>query len=235
MTGLQFDQHYRLLVAVNRAFGLLVAIPFNEKTPRAKLIHHIEPQTDIKSSKVEVNDKNTVKHLKPPQTLSEQLHIDGADRPDPIRFVSMQCVKPDPDGEGYSRLMDSHGFRRMLQEEGLSQKFIDLLESQKVPRKIIDHLGGGMSWQTILKGEWICWRRYTFDLALADKCVKLLNEMINAIERIDQLINKNENHVIEFLMNSGDFLIVDNHRCLHARSAIINANTPRLMYRCWME
>ena len=231
--GLLFDQHYRVLVALNSAFGLLVARPFNKETPRAQLIHHIQPQSDIKNN--QISDKEKVDCLTAPRKLTEKLHIDGADRPEPIRFVSMQCVRQDTDGEGRSRIMDSHGFKTMLQEDGVSQEFFDLLKSQKVPRKIADYFGGGIRWQTILEEDRICWRRYTFDLALAEKGVKISNEMINLIERIDQLINKNENHVIEFSMNTGDFLIVDNHRCLHARTAITNANTPRLMYRCWIE
>jgi len=253
--GLQFDEHYRLLVAINRTFGLLVARPFDKTTPRAQLIHHVEPQSDVKSPDIKntvltakgiAKDANIGKatinadsmrsnNSKMLQKLSEELHIDGADRPKPVRFVSMQCVRPDPAGEGRSRLMDSHGFREMLREEGLGKGFIELLETHKVPRKIVGYLGGGVAWQTILQGEKICWRRYTFDLALAEEQVQLSDEMSDVINLVDEIISKNEEHVIELSMNAGDFLLVDNHRCLHARTPIVNADTPRLMYRCWIE
>jgi hypothetical protein len=43
--GLQFDEGNRLFVALNRAFGVLVARPYEK--PRAQLVHYIEPATDI--------------------------------------------------------------------------------------------------------------------------------------------------------------------------------------------
>jgi hypothetical protein len=47
--GLRFDEGNRLFVAINRAFGELVARPFEK--PRAQLVHYIQPQTDLPSSR----------------------------------------------------------------------------------------------------------------------------------------------------------------------------------------
>jgi alpha-ketoglutarate-dependent taurine dioxygenase len=221
--GLKFDHHYRLFVALNRALGLMVARPFDKYTPRAQLIHHVEPQTDIN------------KQAKAPSSgakLSEELHIDAADRPTPVRFVSMQCVRADPAGEGRSRLMDSHGFRAMLDDK---PDMIKVLEQQPVPWKIVDYLGGGINWHPVLTNDCVYWRHYSIDMALAQDNVELADEVHQVLATVDQLCHNQAEHVYDFLLEPGDFLIVDNHRCLHARSPITDPNTRRLMLRGWVE
>src|SRR3954453_5360040 len=47
--GLRFDRGHRLFVAINRAFGQMVALPY--QAPRAQLIHYIEPHTDKVSAR----------------------------------------------------------------------------------------------------------------------------------------------------------------------------------------
>ena len=49
VSGLRFDDGNRLFVAINRAFGELVARPYEK--PRAQLVHYIQPQTDIGSAR----------------------------------------------------------------------------------------------------------------------------------------------------------------------------------------
>src|SRR5712692_8690599 len=45
--GLCFDEGNRLFVALNRAFGELVALPY--QSPRAQLVHYVQPSTDVPS------------------------------------------------------------------------------------------------------------------------------------------------------------------------------------------
>src|ERR1043165_6654170 len=47
--GLDFDEDNRVFVAINRAFGELVARPYEK--PRAQLVHYIQPSTDIRSAR----------------------------------------------------------------------------------------------------------------------------------------------------------------------------------------
>src|SRR3712207_148968 len=61
--GLRFDDGNRLFVAVNRAFGELVAPPYRKA--RAQLVHYVQPQTDIRSARG--------------GSESERLHTDTAD------------------------------------------------------------------------------------------------------------------------------------------------------------
>lgn len=224
--GLKFDDNHRLLVALNRGLGCLVARPFDENTPRAQLIHHVEPQTDI---------DNCSKERQAVQKLSEKLHIDGADRPKPVRFVTMQCVRSDPLGGGRSRLLDHTGFRKILEQGDFELDLIKLLEQQALPWQIADYLGGGVSWRKVLTDEGICWRRYTVDAALAKENISLAPEIHQALSRVEELIQAENSYMFDFLLSPGDFLIVDNRRCLHARSTINNPNTRRLMLRAWVE
>ncbi|WDE01651.1 TauD/TfdA family dioxygenase [Thalassomonas actiniarum] len=224
--GLQFDDHYRLLVALNRSLGKLVARPFDENTPRAQLIHHVQPQTDINNQ-----NKTTDAVAK----LSEKLHIDGADRLVPVRYVTMQCVRADSRGEGRSRLLDITGFRSLLEHGDISSQQISLLEQEPVPWQIADYLGGGVSWRTILSDNTLNWRRYSIASALASEDISLSEKMMRTLIQVEQVIEQSSRHHFEFLMVPGDFLIVDNLKCLHARSGISNPDTNRLMYRAWVE
>ncbi|WDE08054.1 TauD/TfdA family dioxygenase [Thalassomonas viridans] len=224
--GLQFDEHYRLFVALNRSLGKLVARPYDEKTPRAQLIHHVQPQTDI-------NNKNKAQDAV--AKLSEKLHIDGADRLLPVRYVTMQCVRADTGGEGRSRLLDIHGVRNLLEQAGISQQQMALLQQEPVPWQIADYLGGGIVWRPVLSENVLNWRRYSIDKALADEDISLSDMMMATLEQMEQAIEQDSRYIYEFLMAPGDFLIVDNLRCLHARTAITNPETDRLMYRAWVE
>ena len=89
--GLKFDQGHRLFIALNRAFGFLVAPPYNKRSPRSQLIHHIHPSTDIAIA----SDFHK---------QTELLHTDCADWPEPNDYVVMQCVRPDALGGGRSRI-----------------------------------------------------------------------------------------------------------------------------------
>src|SRR5207247_99267 len=61
--GLTFDEGNKVFVAINRAFGELVARPFEK--PRAQLVHYVEPSTDLPSMRGGHE--------------SERLHTDKAD------------------------------------------------------------------------------------------------------------------------------------------------------------
>src|SRR5215216_5934800 len=90
VSGLQFDGGNRLFVAINRAFGELVARPYEK--PRAQLVHYIQPQTDMPSARG--------------GRESERLHTDCADWETPVELISMICVKADSAGGGRSQILD---------------------------------------------------------------------------------------------------------------------------------
>src|ERR671913_1481838 len=88
--GLEFDEGNRLFVAINRAFGELVARPYEK--PRAQLVHYIQPQTDLPSAGG--------------GRESERLHTDTADWRTPVELISMICVNADSAGGGRSQILD---------------------------------------------------------------------------------------------------------------------------------
>ena len=94
-----FDEGNRVFVAINRAFGELVARPYEK--PRAQLVHYIQPSTDIVSTRGGHE--------------SERLHTDCADWEPPVELISMVCVRADPDGGGRSRVLDVDTIRNEVE------------------------------------------------------------------------------------------------------------------------
>ncbi len=218
--GLSFDHGYALLVALNRAFGRLVARHYDQTTPRAQLIHHIQPGTD----KIAGSGK-----LK----LSEFLHVDGAERPIPFRYLSMLCIRPDAHGGGRSALLDIDAVRKLVSESD-DRSLLHFVQEQQVPWLLGDYVGGGVAWSPILQPDKLRWRRYTIDDALELPDVSLSDMMLRQLDAFEALVANAEDK-IEFSMGAQELLIIDNWRCLHARTPIPNVNTDRLMLRVWVE
>lgn len=220
VSNLEFDDNHRLFVAINRAFGDLVSRPY--QPPRAQLVHYIQPSTDISST------RGTV-------TESERLHTDSADWPDPVEIVSMVCVRPDSGGGGRSRILTVGGFRRDVGAK-VGADAVERLESQPVPWQLADYHGADIVWQPVLHAGALRWRRYTIDAALSTEGVSLSKGMIDLLDEVDNAITESPN-ICEVLMGAGDFLITDNHRTLHSRTALSGdyETSGRLMIRSWVS
>jgi len=216
--GLSFDEGNKVFVAINRAFGELVARPYEK--PRAQLVHYIEPATDIVSTRGGHE--------------SERLHTDTADWEPPVELISMVCVRADPAGGGRSRVLDVDTIRNEVKNQ-LGQATLDRLETEKVPWQLAPYWGGGVSWRPILTNESICWRRYTIDMALDSTGATLSDDMLDALQSFEELIS-NTPHTLDFLMREGELLFSDNHRTIHARTPIAaGKDSDRLMIRSWIR
>lgn len=222
VSGLAFDQGNRLFVALNGAFGKLVAGPY--EPPRAQLVHYIQPATDIEAT------GSTGR-----RTESERLHTDNADWPEPVKIISMVCVRPDRLGGGRSLVLDETTLRREI-EKKLGRGAVELLERESVPWRMVDYLGGGVVWRPILGPSRVCWRRYTIDAALATDGATLPDATIGTLDRLQDLIEESEG-VLDFLMAENELLFVDNHRTLHARTPLLGdyQTSGRLMLRSWIQ
>jgi hypothetical protein len=218
VNGLAFDEGNKLFVAINRAFGELVARPYEK--PRAQLVHYIEPATDLPS----VRGGHE----------SERLHTDTADWEPPVELISMVCVRADPAGGGRSRVLDVDTIRNEVRDQ-LGAETLKRLESERVPWQLAPYCGGGVSWRPILTNENICWRRYTIDMALDSTGATLSDDMLDALQRFEYLL-ANTPHTLDFLMREGELLFSDNRRTIHARTPIANGtNSDRLMIRSWIR
>jgi Taurine catabolism dioxygenase TauD, TfdA family len=216
--GMLFDEGNRLFVAVNRAFGELVALPYQE--PRAQLVHYIQPATDIPSPRggQEV----------------ERLHTDATDWETPIELISMVCVRADPRGGGQSRVLDVDTIRAEVRSR-LGDETIERLESEPVPWKLSPHWGGGLKWRTVLTESGMCWRRYSIDLALESKRALLSKEMMTLLDAFEGVLETNA-RTLGFLMRAGELLFSDNTRTIHARTPItVGSASDRLMLRSWIR
>ncbi|HEX5732705.1 MAG TPA: TauD/TfdA family dioxygenase [Blastocatellia bacterium] len=218
LQGLQFDEGNRLFVAINRAFGELVAPPYEK--PRAQLVHYIQPATDIRSSRG--------------GRESERLHTDTADWERPVELISMICVRADRKGGGRSRVLDVDTVRDEVTNR-LGAETLELLEARPVPWQLAAYCGGGLKWRTVLTQFSICWRRYTINLALDSNGAKLSDEMLASLDRFEDLINSTT-RTVDFLMREGELLFADNTRTIHARTPIADGDaSDRLMIRSWIR
>lgn len=216
--GLSFDEGNKVFVGLNRAFGELVARPY--EAPRAQLVHYIQPATDIVSARGGHE--------------SERLHTDTADWEPPVELISMVCVRADPAGGGHSRVLDVDSIRTEIDEK-LGAETLDRLQIEPVPWQLADYCGGGVQWRTILTDSSVCWRRYTIDMALDSTGATLSPEMLSALEDFEDVISCTP-RTIDFLMREGELLFSDNRRTIHARTPISNGtSSDRLMIRSWIR
>jgi alpha-ketoglutarate-dependent taurine dioxygenase len=216
--GLVFDPGNKLFVAVNRAFGELVARPYEK--PRAQLVHYIQPSTDIMSARGGHE--------------SERLHTDTADWEPPVELISMVCVRADPDGGGRSRILDVDSIRSEVHER-LGSATLHQLQSEAVPWQLASYCGGGVQWRTILTESSVCWRRYTIDLALDSTGTKLSDDLLRSLARFEDVISTTP-RTLDFLMREGELLFSDNRRTIHARTPIAaGPASDRLMIRSWIR
>lgn len=216
--GLMFDPGNKVFVAVNRAFGELVARPYEK--PRAQLVHYIQPSTDLLSARGGHE--------------SERLHTDTADWEPPVELISMVCVRADPDGGGRSRILDVDSIRSEVNER-LGSATLEQLETEAVPWQLASYWGGGVQWRTILTESSICWRRYTIDLALDSTGAKLSDEMLRCLASFEDVVSTTP-RTLDFLMDEGELLFSDNRRTIHARTPIAaGPASDRLMIRSWIR
>jgi hypothetical protein len=219
VNGLNYDPGNRLIVAINRAFGKLVARPY--EAPRAQLVHYIQPATDLPASRGGLYE-------------SEKLHTDTADWDHPVDLISMLCVRADRGGGGRSRILDVEALRGLVRRR-LGKTAVDLLESEPVPWQIADYHGGGISWRTVLTESGVCWRRYTIDLALDSLGRALSADMSRTLDDLEEVI-EDASDTLEFSICDGELMFLDNHRAIHARTPIRQpGRSDRLMIRSWIQ
>jgi Taurine catabolism dioxygenase TauD, TfdA family len=214
ISGLHFDEGNRLFVAVNQAFGELVARPYEK--PRAQLVHYLQPQTDIESDRG--------------GRESERLHTDCADWETPVELISMICVNADKAGGGRSRILDLDTIR-----EHFDPATLHLFENEPAPWQLASYLGGGVAWRAVLTEKAVCWRRYTIDLALKCEGASLSAEMLFALDEFERVVTDSTG-TVDFMLREGELLFSDNTRTIHARTPLADpATSTRLMIRSWIR
>jgi hypothetical protein len=216
--GLRYDEGNRLFVGINRAFGELVARPYEK--PRAQLVHYIQPATDLPASGGKRYE-------------TEKLHTDTADWDPPVKLISMVCVRADPDGGGRSQVLDIDTLREEVRAR-LGSRMLEFLALEPVPWQVAPYRGGGVSWRTVLSEDKMCWRRYTIEMAVASQGIELSPTMTAALDSLEGVVTDTPG-TLEFSMRENELLFVDNHKTVHARTPLSNPLTSdRLMIRSWI-
>lgn len=216
--GLHFDKGNRLFVGLNRAFGELVAPPYDP--PRAQLIHYIQPAMDIPSAHG--------------GTETERLHTDSADWETPVELISMICVHADSGGGGRSKVLDVDSVREEVRKN-LGTDALNHLETEPLPWQIATYRGGGVTWRTVFAGSGMCWRRYTINRALESGGARLSDEALGLLDAFEGVIATTP-RTLDFLLLDGDLLFADNRRTIHARTPISSGKASnRLMIRSWIR
>ncbi len=216
--GLQFDDGNKLFVGLNRAFGQLVARPYEK--PRAQLVHYVQPSSDLPSVRGGYE--------------SERLHTDTADWNPPVEMISMVCIRPDPSGGGHSRILDVDSLRDEVKTR-LGIETLRVLEREAVPWQLASYCGGGIRWQPVLSESKLCWRRYTINLALDSESLTLSDEVLAALDGFERTVSESK-QTVDFLMRAGECLFSDNLKTIHGRTPITNgAASERLMIRSWIR
>ena len=105
-----------------------------------------------------------------------------------------------------------------------------------MPWRLAEYLGGGIVWRPILTRKSVRWRRYTIDAALAGDGVEVPDAVVEMLDAVEGAIAAAE-RVIRFVLGPGELLMMDNHRAIHARTALGRTDRPsnRLMLRSWIR
>lgn len=201
-----------VLVALSAALGR-IAEPYGSEWSR--VVREIRPRNDRGSAHSGV--------------LNEHMHTDGTDWESPNDLTCLFCVRNDDAGGGQSRLISIDEISAYLAAEHEGRALHKWLTTVSVPWKLAEEFGGRVLRAPILSQSGIRWLKFTIQ-ASGDETVThgAWAEPLAVFE--DMLDNKME--ATEFPLEQGDCLIVDNRKCLHARTPIVDAaSSPRLLYR----
>ena len=151
----------------------------------------------------------------------------------PVKLISMLCVRADPEGGGRSLVLDIETLRDEVRSR-LGDRTLELLATEPVPWLLAPYRGGGVSWRAVLSETSVCWRRYTIEMAVASLGIEFSPSMNAALDSLDEIVMDTPG-TLEFLMREGEWLFVDNHKTLHARTPLANPLvSDRLMIRSWV-
>jgi len=213
--GLPFDDNNLLAAGLTVFLGIPV-IQYNQKIPR--FVKEIVPRTGLRY------DENFP-------------HTDGVYWPDPNDIIALQCVRKDQNNGGLSRIVSIDNALETLKKKG----FIDVikrLSDRKFPFTL-DSLYGksGIHMQHILTRhryggknfDHVRFLRHEIQHCVKEFRIRLRKATIDAVLTFENEVIK-LGKKMEFPVNEGEWILVDNKRALHSRSQT-SANSKRLLKR----
>lgn len=205
LRGLPAERATQILVTISATLGRLVE-PYRQ--PWSQVVRHIVPSHD---------------RAVDGRVLNEFLHTDGTDWVQPNDYTCLFCVRPDRLGGGESRLLDVDTLFNEL-ARGAHAKLMDRLADRPIPWRIAEELGGGVHWAPAIQlaPRRIRWLRFTAMLSCQDGLASLESDVADDLQEFERLIEHCPG-LFRTNLESGDLLLIDNARCLHARTPIVAA------------
>jgi hypothetical protein len=207
VTGLRFDSSNHLFVALSAALGEVVE-PYNR--PGSALVKRLSPPRDrLAQGGGDV--------------LSEALHTDGTDSPEPNDITCLVCVCPDQNGGGRTRLLDTERIRATIFPL-LDAATVQILTTEPLPWRIADALGGGTFPAPVIANGELRWLREGVTAPIPRRIEIALLEFERKLATTTDLV--------EFGMSRDSLVVMNNRRTLHARTSITDrARSQRLVLR----
>jgi hypothetical protein len=200
--GLPVEQATSILVVISATLGELVE-PYRQ--PWSRVVRRIQPRRD---------------RMVDGRALNEHLHTDGTDWPQPNDYTCLFCVRPDEWGEGVSLMLDVATLLHELSSRQVAS-LLDRLVARPAPWRVADELGGGVHWAPVLRRDpdGIRWLHHTITSSWVDGLVDVDDEMVEDLRRFEEAVETCAG-ITRLMLHAGDLLILDNLRCLHARTAL---------------
>ncbi len=195
VTGLRFDRSNYLLLALCAALGEVVD-PYNR--PGSELVRRLSPQGD------RLVQGGT-------EPLSEALHTDGTDSPEPNDITCLVCVRPDQNGGGRTRLLEAEGIRTHVFPL-LDAETVRILTTEEVRWRIADALGGGTVPAPVISDCELRWLRQGVATPIPGRVEFALLEFERMLAATTD--------VVAFAMARDSLVVMNNRRTLHARTSI---------------
>jgi len=173
-------------------------------------------------------DSGMVRKIKPREGynhIENFPHTDSVYWPEPNDLTTTECVRRDQNGLGSSRIVPIELVLEKLKEENLL-RIVKEFTGKKVPFTLDPRFGkSGMHMQHILTRSRHSGRYHfqiRFDRMLIEECIRdfhinLQKATLEAIFTFEEIVSKlgKQN---EFLLEEGDWLLIDNKCALHNKS-----------------
>jgi hypothetical protein len=186
-------------VALTGSLGRITE-PYRQSWSRT--VHHIRPQTDVPVAGRGV--------------LNQYLHTDGTHWPRRNDLTCLLCLGADQNDGGRTRLL---AYDRLVDElKNERPAILKTLSTTSVPWQLDKNLGGAIEYAPVFADGGFRWLKYTIDQAV-EAGAAISPEAADAVRKLEPFVESCPG-VYEFALRPGDLIIVNNRRCMHARTPI---------------
>lgn len=160
--------------------------------------------------------------------LDERLHTDGTNWDIPNDLTCLLCLQPDTGGGGLTQLLDRDSLIEEIRDAPTELE--EILRSRPAPWKLAKEFGDHILYAPILGDNRLRWMKYTIDQGI--EATRTIDSPLGSVVNSFQALLDETSRSVAFPLASGSLLVVNNKHCLHARTAVKDAqNSCREMLR----